>query len=134
MADDDKLPPDIPEYLATWGAYTRRMAYESALAKDPENEVLRRMVDELPDVGPLEALAASRYAVDLLVGRRWYVMQAAREAGETWEAIGAALGISKQGAQDYYRRQIAQQEHYVSNLHDAERARAALDRPDHHES
>jgi hypothetical protein len=127
MTDDLKLRPGIPEHLETWGSYTRRMTLEDALAKDPDNAVIRSALDELPDVGPLDALAANKAAVDLLVGRRWYVMRAAREAGETWEAIGVALGISKQGAQDYYRRKIEQQEHYVSNLHDAERSRAALD-------
>lgn len=75
----------------------------------------------------LEALAANAAAVDALVGRRWYVMQDAREAGETWEAIGQALGVTKQGAQDYYRRQIAKQEHYAAEFHDAARARAGLD-------
>jgi hypothetical protein len=33
-------------------------------------------------------------------------MQAAREAGASWSEIGAALGMSKQGAQDWYRRKI----------------------------
>jgi hypothetical protein len=34
--------------------------------------------------------------------------------------------MSKQGAQDWYRRKIEAQEQYVGDLHDAERARAAL--------
>ena len=120
------MPPDIPEHLATWGAYNTRMTYERVLEKDPGSAAVRSELDALPHVGPLDALAANAAAVDLLVGRRWYVIQAAREAGETWQAIGAALGISKQGAQDYYRRKIEQQELFVSELHDGERARAAL--------
>ncbi|MEL7978361.1 hypothetical protein AAG589_21020 [Isoptericola sp. F-RaC21] len=126
VGDEFKLPPDVPEYLATWGAYAKRTTWDGILAKDPENAVARQALDELPDVGPLDALAANAAAVNLLVGRRWYVIRAAREAGETWEAIGTALGISKQGAQDYYRRKIEQQERYAGDLHDAERARAAL--------
>lgn len=53
-------------------------------------------------------------------------MQEAREVGATWEAIGDALGITKQGAQDYYRRQIEKQENFVPDILDATRARAAL--------
>jgi hypothetical protein len=54
-------------------------------------------------------------------------MQAAREAGKTWDEIGSALGMSRQGAQDWYRRKIANQERYVPEFYDAERARAVLD-------
>jgi hypothetical protein len=57
------------------------------------------------------------------------VMQAAREAGASWSQIGASLGMTKQGAQDWYRRKIADQEQYVGDLHDADRARAAVDTP-----
>ena len=48
------------------------------------------------------------------------------EAGASWTQIGAALGMSKQGAPDWYRGKIAEQERYVGDLHDTERAKAAL--------
>nr|WP_176704907.1 hypothetical protein [Arthrobacter sp.]AXV46449.1 hypothetical protein pA44BH1_p05 [Arthrobacter sp.]AXV46485.1 hypothetical protein pA48BH1_p05 [Arthrobacter sp.] len=89
--------------------------------------VAQSAIDQFPEVDALEALAANAAAVNLLIGRRWYVMQEAREAGATWEAIGTALGITKQGAQDYYRRQIENQEKYAANFHDTARARAVLD-------
>ena len=41
------------------------------------------------------------------------VMRAAREAGASWAEISAVLGMSKQGAQNLYRRKIADQERYV---------------------
>jgi hypothetical protein len=90
-------------------------------------EVAERALNELPDVSALDALEANRQLVELLIGRRWYVMRAAREAGASWSEIGAALGMSKQGAQDWYRRKIADQERYVGDLHDSTRARAVLD-------
>ena len=54
-------------------------------------------------------------------------MQAAREAGASWADIGAALGMSKQGAQDWYRRKVGEQTRYVPELHNNARAVAALD-------
>ena len=73
----------------------------------------------------LDALAVNRELVDLLIARRWYVIRDAREAGASWSQIGAALGMSKQAAQDWYSRRIAEQKQYVGDLHDAERARQA---------
>lgn len=79
----------------------------------------------MPDVSAIEALAANRELVELLTARRWYVIRDAREAGASWSQIGEALGMSKQGAQDWYRR-IAEQEQDVGDRHDAERAQEAL--------
>lgn len=75
----------------------------------------------------MDALGANRRLVELLEGRRWTVMQDAREAGASWTDIGRALRMSKQGAADWYNRRIADRERYVPDLHDADRARAALD-------
>jgi hypothetical protein len=88
--------------------------------------VAEQALAELPEVTALQALRANARLVGLLTGRRWIAMQDAREAGASWEQIGEALGMSKQGAHDFYRRKIADQETYVGDLHDAERARAAL--------
>ncbi|NMR32065.1 hypothetical protein [Crystallibacter degradans] len=126
-ADTHNLPPDLREYIKTWDAYGARHMWNRVLELGGDAAVARAALEELPEVDALEALAANAAAVNLLVGRRWYIMQEAREAGATWEAIGKALGITKQGAQDYYRRQIENQEKYVADLHDAARARAALD-------
>ena len=54
----------------------------------------QQVLDRLPSVVALEVLAANAQLVELLVGRRWYVMQAAREVGASWGDIGAALGLS----------------------------------------
>jgi hypothetical protein len=62
-----------------------------------------------------------------LVGRQWYVIQAARETGASWDDIGTALGVGAQEARDWYRDRITQCERLVPDFHDAGRARAALD-------
>lgn len=126
-AGTQNLPPDLRDHIGNWDTYESRQTWRRVLARGGDAAVARAALEKLPEVDALEALAANAAAVNLLVGRRWYVMQEAREAGATWEAIGKALGITKQGAQDYYRRQIENQEKYVADFHDAARARAALD-------
>jgi hypothetical protein len=74
---------------------------------------------------PQGALTANVQLVELLV-RRWYVIQAAREAGTSWEDIGAALGMSADEATDWYRGTIARREQHVPDVHDTDRARAVL--------
>lgn len=107
-------------------AFIVRMPWADVAARGGDTSVAEDLLARLPEVGPLDALTANKHLVELLVGDRWYVMQAAREAGATWSQIGAALGMSKQGAQDWYRRKIADQEQHASDFHDVERARAAL--------
>jgi hypothetical protein len=40
-------------------------------------------------------------------------MQDAREAGATWDEIGEAVGMSRQGAYDWYKRKITGRERLV---------------------
>lgn len=73
------------------------------------SEPLRRKKDELDQhterVGTLardledERRARERAREGLLT-----IVQAARQDGMTWEAVGAALGMTAQGAQQFYRR------------------------------
>jgi hypothetical protein len=131
--DHAPKPSDLPDHLDAWSLYNERATWNRAIAQgsDEAQKVARHALAELPEVSALDALKANHSAVDLLIGRRWYVIQEARESGATWEEIGAALGITKQGAQDYYRRQIEKQQQYAPSLHDADRAHAALDDGDH---
>lgn len=76
---------------------------------------------------PAQALEANWRLVEFLTGRRWSVMQEAREAGDSWTVISDALGVTKQGALDWYTRKVADQEKYAGKFHDATRARAVLD-------
>lgn len=86
----------------------------------------RTAIAEHADVTPAQALQANRKLVDQLVGTRWHLIQAAREAGDSWAAIGEAMGMTKQGAIDWYKRKIADQEKFLPEFHDAARARAVL--------
>lgn len=121
--------PDAGDELGlrqVWDAYGSRAVWQQVLERGGDRAVAQRALERLPAVSALEALEANREMVELLTNRRWYVMREAREAGASWPQIGAALGMSKQGAQDWYRRKIELQEQHVGDLHDADRARAAL--------
>lgn len=100
------LPPDVSEYIKAWDAHESRQVWKRFIERGNDVDVAQSALDRLPEVDAIEALVANAAAVNLLIGRRLYVMHEAREAGATWEAIGTALRITKQGAQDYYRRQI----------------------------
>jgi hypothetical protein len=105
---------------------------EEALSGGDVHELLRVWEDfnrgeTWREVSALEALRANTKAVELLTGRRWYVIRSSREAGATWTQVGEALGITKQAAHDFYRRRIEEQEKYPPDFHDAAAARAVLE-------
>ncbi|MEU4345446.1 hypothetical protein AB0H00_30045 [Nocardia sp. NPDC023852] len=133
---------DEREVTAVWNTYFHCRALRQTRDKTPDSDEpaykgaqhtgaqVRSFFDAdlatLADVTPAQALAANQRLVKLLTGSRWMVMRDAREAGDSWTAIGDALGMSKQGAVDWYRRKIADQEKYLPDFHDTERARAVL--------
>ena len=118
---------DVEDLLNVWAASVARDHWHDVLREHPGNPVATEALEQLPNVSPLQALRANARLVGLLVGRRSYVMRAAREAGATWSEIGQALGMTKQGAADWYRRAIVKQEQYIGGLHDTARARAVVD-------
>jgi hypothetical protein len=73
-------------------------------------DLLVTALTNLPDVGGLDALRASRRVVEVLTGARWHMMRQAREEGASWGQIGQALGMSRQAAHDFYRRWADQHE------------------------
>jgi hypothetical protein len=117
---------DTQELLSLWNTHEQRSTWREVTLRGGNQDIAEHVLEELPEVSAIEALAANRELVELLIARRWYVIRDAREAGQSWSDIGAALGMTKQGAQDWYRRRIAEQPEYVGNLHDAERAQQAL--------
>lgn len=116
-----------------WDTSCRRRAWQRVVeqARSESNaehlRVAEQTLAELPEVSALDGLAANHRLVNLLTGRRWFVMQQAREEGATWEQIGDALGMSRQGAHEWYGKKLAEQEQYAGDFHDTDRGRAALE-------
>ena len=74
------------------------------VSRYPDNMSLL-VVDQLP-TDPLDALrelARRESEIGLL---RRAAIEAAREGGATWEQVGAALGMSRQAAWEYYARSV----------------------------
>lgn len=80
-------------------------------------------VDALPR-DPLQALRAIVRAADEFDALKRSQVTAARRAGQTWEAIAAALGISRQSAWSYYSADVRAE--LAANVH----ANADLDEND----
>lgn len=121
---------DVPDVIRVWEDFNRGESWREVAAKSQDTQhaaTAAGALAQLPEVTALEALRANARAVDLLTGRRWYVMKSAREAGATWAQIGEALGMTKQAAHDFYRRKIEEQEKYLPDPHDAPGARAVLE-------
>ena len=80
------------------------------------------------DRDPLAALRAARTLREALLDWESQLARAALAGGETWETIGAALGISRQAAWERLRRGIAGQIEAERQRLRAERARLAEQR------
>jgi hypothetical protein len=120
------------ELLAVWDRLNERAMWQRAADKARQTgqeehlRVAEREIARLADVTGMDALQAVAELIELLTGRRWIVMLAAREEGASWDEIGATVGMTGQDAEDWYRHKIANQELYLGTLYDAGRARAVL--------
>jgi hypothetical protein len=129
-AQDALESGDVPDLIRIWNDFNSGETWREVAAKNRGNShaaTAAGALAQLPEVTALDALRANARAVDLLTGRRWYVMKSAREAGATWAQIGEALGMTKQAAHDFYRRKIEEQEKHLPDLHNAPGARAVLE-------
>jgi hypothetical protein len=129
-AQDALESGDVPDLIRIWNDFNSGETWREVAAKNQGNShaaTAAGALAQLPEVTALDALRVNARAVDLLTGRRWYVMKSAREAGATWAQIGEALGMTKQAAHDFYRRQIGELAKYLPDLHDAPGARAVLE-------
>ncbi|PFW98641.1 hypothetical protein CJ469_06042 [Nocardia farcinica] len=127
--DEQALP-------AVWSTYQRHRLLRAALTElatsdtidtDPRSAAdhLRATLTEhaaLAEVTPAQALEANRRLIELLTTRQWPVIREAREAGDDWTTIGAALQMTDQDAADRYTREVAHQETAAPRLHDTDRA------------
>lgn len=131
MTNTPKLPADERELLQMWDHHHARQTWEGILRKDQTSvegaKIAQRALADIPDVTALDALKANAELVQLLTGRRWYVMRDARQAGATWDEIGEALGMSSQEAREWYREAIERQEKYAAKFHDTAASRAVLE-------
>ena len=92
---------------------------------DPGSAAGRPVLVQAAEVSALDALRANERIVSLLTGWRWLAIRQAREQGASWGDVGAALGMSKQGAWDLYRRAVqAQDTHAGEFFTAADRARS----------
>src|SRR3954453_12322458 len=101
---------DEHDLWQTWDTFGARLTWLTVLRRtetEHGQRVAQQTLDALPSVTALQALQANAQLVELVIGRRWYVMQAARETGATWIEVGAALGMTGQEAEDWYRDKIA---------------------------
>ena len=98
----------------TWQAWSDAQAMRTARQRATERGESLAAFDEHPEwtqgPGPLQALAANREVVDLLVGWRWGAMREAREQGHGWAEIGAALGVDGAQARQAYLERVQQQQ------------------------
>jgi hypothetical protein len=78
------------------------------VAADPDRlrQAFARVLDQ---ERPLEALQAGREAREVMPAWESHLARQALAGGATWEAIGAALGISRQAAWERLRPAIATQ-------------------------
>jgi hypothetical protein len=120
MAESSETPID-QQLWAEWQEFCLRMV---TLVMARNYDVT---LDEPVTKGEiLSALNANYALVEGLLDHRWFVMQIAKEAGASWSQIGAALGMTKQGAQDYFRRHSTSREARISPFHDERRVNAVL--------
>jgi hypothetical protein len=98
----------------TWQAWSDAQAMRTARRRATERGESLAAFDQHPEwtkgPGPLQALAANREVVDLLVGWRWGAMREAREQGHGWAEIGAALGVEAEEARGFYLERVQRQQ------------------------
>jgi hypothetical protein len=73
----------------------------------PPAELITAWTTVVGEVDPLTALRAARDLKDQLGAWEAHLAREALATGETWDTIGAALGISRQAAWERLRPRIA---------------------------
>src|SRR6476659_9123791 len=127
-SQDSSLAGLLARYQVAGGRRMWRKAVDAATERgdDRGRAAAERALAQLPDIDVLDSIRAGAELVRLIIGWRWLDIRQAREEGRSFSEIGAALGMSKQAAWELYNTAIEHQERYVPDLHDADRARAAL--------
>lgn len=84
-------------------AYQAQLEWREALERGEDPAVAALSLAGLPEVSVMDAIEANRRLVEILLRWRRDAVLAARAAGSTWTAIGAALGTTKQRAHAWFR-------------------------------
>jgi len=90
----------------TWDAYhawLRWMNHLRSAETAKEEQTALVALAQLPHTSSSAALTAGTALGNSVLQRRWYSAQAALEAGESWEAIGDAMGLSGNNARLWYQ-------------------------------
>lgn len=135
--DGTPLPPDVGADVMAHLWAIRQAGSERAMLSDALRaswaagdvaaaQKLTGHLDALAEVTELEILAASSQLIALIGRSRWFEVRACREAGDSWDQIGNALGTSAADARSQYERAIEIRERANDGLHDHARSRAAL--------
>lgn len=112
------------ELVALWDTHHYRDIAQRVLSyPHPEGSergvaIWAANLNEVAEVTALDALAANARLVERFTEGRWSVMWDARQAGASWAQIGEALGMSKQGAADWYQRKTEQHQLHLLDTHD----------------
>jgi hypothetical protein len=97
---------DVQGLFRLWTAYQAQVTGRDTVERGEDPAVAGHVLAGLPEVSVLDALEANRRIVEMLLRSRQDAVLAARAAGSSWAAIGAALGTSKQRAHAWYRHAI----------------------------
>jgi hypothetical protein len=102
---------DERDLWLTWETFQAWLRWTNKLrGAENEREELeaRAALAQLPHTTSYAALTAGTELGKSVLRRRWYAAQAAREAGESWDTIGSALGLSGRNAELWYQSTAAE--------------------------
>ena len=116
--DEHPVPQPAPDHpftraLKTWEAWSSADTWTRTIADARAHGRSLTGIGEPEELTrgphPLEALAANREVVELLIRWQWQAMRAAREQGCSWREIGHALGVGGAEARSTYVTAVERQ-------------------------
>jgi hypothetical protein len=90
----------------TWDAFHAGLRWSNHLRgadTEQDEQTALAALAQLPQTSSYAALTAGTALGKSVLQRRWYAAQAALEAGESWETIGNAMGLSGHNARLWFQ-------------------------------